>query len=144
MLTNLQSAIDTVFMETITPVGTGVERAIYPVYFRVAASCYQTPGAIDRMMIIHLSENFVRVNGSGQVQRNAKLLGCTDTLKDVHVVCDGHPAEILCGNVIIPTGPGCLLAGKQGFITMQYRLIFLVWDVSQNIRFGIAGIIQQR
>ena len=80
MLTNLHRTSDAILMETIAPVGTGEMGAINPADLIVAIPGGQAFGIVDRVVVDILPMDFIRVNGFGQIERNAKFLGCPDAL----------------------------------------------------------------
>ena len=62
MLTHSQSAVDPVFMETITPVGTAEIGAIDTVYFLAPLLGHRSLGSVDRMVVVELSDDLGSIN----------------------------------------------------------------------------------
>ena len=71
MLAYLHGTGDAVFMESVSPVSTGKIGAVDSVYFRVTVSGRQTFRVVYRMVINICAVDFGRINGFGQIQRNA-------------------------------------------------------------------------
>lgn len=140
---NAETALDAVFMETKSPIGSSEMGACYPTDFAMSGLGSDGLWGICGMVVSHSPENSGWVDVVAVVEGDTKRFLGLDALKDVHVVSYGYAIPIRSWNVVIPRCPSQSAFGQYARVRVQYGLVFLVEHAAKHFALRFRRIPQE-
>ena len=141
MADDTQGADDSVFVETVSPIGSAKRCVVLIDQFTMTTlHC----GSVDRkgwMSVIEFANDFRGIDSALIVQGHAIRFFALKRLEHVHIVRDRRAVRIASGAKIIPTRPRSAIVGQRRIVRVQGRDVGLVRKRRQDLLLLLTGIV---
>src|SRR5690554_6517523 len=106
-------------MEAVEPVGAAIVRAVFIANVRIPPLSLHSFKGKHRVGIVETLDDLIRCNVMTAVQGDAESLrGLMKILQNVHVVGNRNRLGAVLWNVVVPGGPGSLVAWEHAAVSV--------------------------